>query len=588
MIKQLRKTGATLAALSLFLSPVWAQPDPNKVLRVSFPVAETGFDPAKVHDVYSSEVLDNIFETLLTYDYLARPVKVVPGVAEAMPVVADEGKTYTYKLRKGVYFSDDPAFGGKKRELVADDVIYSTKRHMDMNNRPVWKFLFDGKIIGLNELADEQKKSNGKFNYDTKVAGLVALDKYTVQFKLKEPDYNFNYIMAQASTAIVAREVIEAAGDNTNARPVGTGPYVLSKWARGSSIELTASPSYRGKIWDSKSTAPEDQEIIKHMTGKRMPLVGKIDIRIILEDNPALLAFQAGELDYWNLRPSVADRIMNVDKLKPEFVKQGIRLQRFTEPEITYNHILWEDPVWGGPAKERIALRKAAFMAWDVDDQIKIVRKGQAVKAHYMAPPGVIGHDPNYRSPIKYDIDGANKLLDRFGYKVGADGWRTQPNGQPLSLKYTQDPTDLGRSYAELWDKGLKKIKIKMDFTPMPFAEALKKEKDCKLASHGSAWIADYPDGDNFFMLMYGPNKRESNNPCFDLPEYNKLYEQSRRLPDGPARNKLFADMQKLIDIYVPIHLHDTRIRNMLTRKQAIYKKHPVMMGHYLYVDLVK
>ncbi len=563
-----------------------AQPDPNKVLRYSFPVAETGFDPVKVHDLYSSEVINSMFENLVTYDYLASPPKLVPGVAESMPVISDGGKTYTIKIRKGVYFASDPVFGDKKRELTAEDAIYSLKRHMDLKLKPVWKFLLDGKIIGLDELSEEGKKA-GKFDYDKPIEGLKALDRYTLQIKLKVVDHNLGYILAHTPMVMVAREVIEAAGDNTNARPIGTGPYMLGKWTRGSTIELVSNPNYRGFIWDFKSDDPADQPIIAAMKGKKMPQIGKVEIKIITEDQPAMLAFKSDQLDVWNLRPSVSNQAMDGSNLNEEMRNKGVRIQSYTEPEITYHYINFLDPVFGGLGKEKIALRRAIWMAWDITQQIGIVRKGQSRPAHFMIPPGIAGHQPSYRGNVEYDPDFANKLLDRYGYKKGTDGWRTQPNGEPLVLKYTDDPTDLGRSYAELFEKGLKSVGVKMEFAPMPFAEALKKEKECKLVMRGAAWIADYPDGDNFMGLLYGPSAGESNNACFKHPEYDRIYEQSRLLPNGPERDKLYADLQRIMEVYAPWRLNDTRVRNMLISPRAIgYKKHPIYHGGYHFFDL--
>jgi ABC-type transport system substrate-binding protein len=102
-----------------------AAADPNKVLRIAFPTAETGFDPVKSADLYSATVMEAIFDRLLSYDYLARPAKLIPMAAESMPEVADDGRTYTFHLKKGVYFAPDPAFKGVKRELVAQDFIYT-------------------------------------------------------------------------------------------------------------------------------------------------------------------------------------------------------------------------------------------------------------------------------------------------------------------------------------------------------------------------------------------------------------------------------------------------------------------------------
>src|SRR5947207_12685767 len=118
-----------------------AAADPSMVLLVAFPVQETGFDPVRVSDGYSNTVNEAIFDRLLTYDYLARPAKLVPLAAEAMPEISDEGRTYLIKIRRGIYFTPDPAFKGKKRELTAEDFVYTFKRFADPKNRSPWAFM---------------------------------------------------------------------------------------------------------------------------------------------------------------------------------------------------------------------------------------------------------------------------------------------------------------------------------------------------------------------------------------------------------------------------------------------------------------
>src|SRR5256885_17237116 len=97
----------------------------EKILRVTFQVAETGFDPVKVHDYYSGTVIEAIFDPLLTYDYLARPAKLVANAAESLPEISPDGRTYVFRIRQGIHFADDPAFKGGKRELTALDYAYS-------------------------------------------------------------------------------------------------------------------------------------------------------------------------------------------------------------------------------------------------------------------------------------------------------------------------------------------------------------------------------------------------------------------------------------------------------------------------------
>src|SRR4051794_10563443 len=205
---------ALLACTSLPSAPAHAAADPNKVLRWYFPTGETGFDPCLISDLYSATVNEAIFERLLTYDYLARPAKLAPMIAESMPEVADGGRTYTFHLRKGVYFTPDPAFKGKKRELVAQDFVYSFLRFVDPANHAAYAFLVSGKFIGVDELAAAAEKT-GRFDYDAKVPGIEAVDRYTLRFRLKQPDYNFPYVAAHTSLGAVAREVIEAYGNDT-------------------------------------------------------------------------------------------------------------------------------------------------------------------------------------------------------------------------------------------------------------------------------------------------------------------------------------------------------------------------------------
>jgi len=232
MRKILRWAGA---AVILLIAASVPAADPAKVLRISFPVAETGFDPVRVSDLYSNIVNEAIFERLLTYDYLARPAKLVPMTAESLPEVTDGGRTYILHLRRGIYFAPDPAFKGQRRELTAEDYVYSFKRFADPANRAPYGFMVQGKIVGLDEQMEAAKKS-GKFDYDATIPGLVALDKYTLRFKLTSTDFLFPYTLAHVPFGAVAREVVEAYGNDVQAHPVGTGPYVLKEWRRAAKI----------------------------------------------------------------------------------------------------------------------------------------------------------------------------------------------------------------------------------------------------------------------------------------------------------------------------------------------------------------
>jgi len=566
---------------------------PTKTLRVTFPVAETGFDPARTNDYYSGTVIEAIYDRLLTYDYLARPAKLVPLAAESLPQITDNGKTYTFRIKKGIYFTPDPAFKGKRRELTAEDYAYSIKRFFDPRNRSPYAFLFEGKIVGLDELGARARKT-GRFDYEAKVPGLEVPDRHTLRIHLKEIDYGLSHILAFALSGAVAREVIEFYGEDTNAHPVGSGPYRLKQYTRSSKIVLEANPDYRVKIWDFQpGDDPLDKEIAAQMKGKRLPAIGNVEISIMEETQSRWLAFEKGDTDLEYQLWDVASTFMTADgKLRPAFLKRGIKLNRTVEPEITYTYFNMQEKIGdqpnpvGGYSLEKIALRRAIAMAYKIGDRIRILRKGQAVRAEYPIPPGIAGYDPSYKNSIPYDPRTANALLDRFGYKKGADGYRRMPDGKPLVVRYSSDQSQAARQGDELMKRSLDSIAIRLEIHKDRFPELQKLERRCRIMMRNVAWIADYPDGDNFMQLLYGPNTQQSNNACYQSPEFDKLYEKSKTVPDGPERNKLYWAMARRMEADTAWIMNDSRVRNMLMQPRVIgYKRHPALHQEWMYLD---
>jgi len=593
-MKRSTSFGAALMLSALTLPADSQAADPAKTLRVTFQVAETGFDPTRTSDYYSGMVIEAIYDRLLTYDYLARPSKLVPLAAESLPLITDNGKTYTFKIKKGIYFTPDPAFKGKKRELTAEDYAYSIKRFFDPRNRSPYAFLFEGKIVGLDEFGARARKA-GRFDYDAKVPGLEVPDRYTLRIHLKEIDYGLSHILAFDLSGAVAREVIEFYGEDANAHPVGSGPYRLKRYARSSKIVLEANPGYREKIWDFQpGDDPLDKEIAAQMRGKKLPAIGNVEISIMEETQSRWLAFEKGETDLEYQLSDVASTFMTADgKLRPAFVKRGIKLNRTVEPEITYTYFNMQEKIGdqpnpvGGYSLEKIALRRAIAMAYKIGDRIRVLRKGQAVRAEYPIPPGIAGYDPSYKNSIPYDPRTANALLDRFGYKKGADGYRSMPDGKPLVVRYSSDPSQVARQGDELMKRSLDSIAIRLEIHKDRFPELQKLERRCRIMMRNVAWNADYPDGDNFMQLLYGPHTQQNNSACYQSPEFDKLYEKSRTLPDGPERNKLYWAMARRMEADTAWIMNDSRVRNMLMQPRVIgYKRHPALHQEWMYLDL--
>jgi len=571
----------------------------RKVLRMAFRTAEAGFDPQRIDDRYSVGVCENLFESLLTYDYLARPVRLVPLVAETVPEPEEGGTRYTFRLKPGILFVDDPVFKGAKRELVAKDVEYAIKRFRDPKNRSPYAWLFEHKIEGLDEAAEQARKA-GRFDYDAKVAGLEVRDRYTISFKLVAPDFNFLYVMAMPNVVPVAREVIEFYDADTHAHPVGTGPYMLREWVRRSKIVLERNPNHRGYELDARWANPEDpwdRAAIEALRGKRLPLIDRVEIYPIDDQQPRFLAFLNHEHDLLDETPaSFIHLVLPNGKLAPNLAKQGVKVFREEQPEVTYDVFNMNDRVEGRPnpvggyTPERVALRRAMVLAHDRDSEIHVLRKGQAVAAQSPVPPGIVGYDPAFRSNAQdYDPARAKALLDLAGYvDRDGDGWREQPDGTPLVVDYKyQAGGQDGRELGELWVKCMADVGIRMQASAVQFVDLLKDKKVGKFEVSGSAWIADYPDAQNFLQLLYGPNTGQSNEASFKLAEYDRLYVRSQALPDSPARNAVYHEMIRLLLAWAPWRLGVHRIFNHLQYPWVKgYKKHPILYTNFKYLDL--
>ncbi|NEX61699.1 ABC transporter substrate-binding protein [Noviherbaspirillum galbum] len=567
----------------------FAKADPDKVIRIAFEQADNGFDMQRVSSLYSTWMSEAIYETLMIYDYLARPAKLVPQVAEDMPEITNDGRTYTFRIRKGIFFTPDPAFKDQKRELTSTDVAYTLKRIMDPKTLSPQAGSFEGKFVGMEELVKEAKAS-GKFDYDKPIAGLETPDKYTLRLNLAEPDSTMLHLLANSHSGIVAREVVEANNNDVGRHPVGTGAYMLKEYVPGSRVILVANPDYRGFTWDFKASEPGDERLVKEMKGKQMPQVGRIEVLFIEEDQSRWLAFDSGQIDLAELADHASTKVLDNGKLRPAFVEKGIKISRSLAPAITYTFFNFRDPQVGGFSLEKIALRRALAMSYRVKDEIVQVRYGQAVRAQSIIPPGVYGYDPAYRNSIPYDPDLANKLLDRFGYKKGPDGFRNHPDGKPLVLRIHSAPSTRDKAIMEIWKRSLDAIGVRAEFPVSSFADNLKAAYRCELMMWQLGGVAGIPDGMDFLDSYYGPNAgRGANRNCYQSEAYDEMFRKARILPEGPERLALYQKMVRQLEADTAITLNLWRYRNFLSQGRVLgYKKHPIMYGDWRFLDVEK
>jgi ABC-type transport system substrate-binding protein len=578
-------------------APVSASKPANgavKTLRYAFPIAETNFDPAQITDLYSRTVAAGFFDAPLEFAFLARPAKVRPNTVVAMPEVSADFTTFTFRLKPGIFFADDPAFGGKKRELVAEDYVYSIKRHYD----PRWKsgnlyILENAKILGLSELRKRLMADKKPFDYDTPVEGVRALDRYTFQVKLGAPNPRFLYNFADGSfTGALAREVVEKYVQSVGEHPVGTGPFRLAQWKRSSRMVLEKNPNYREVLYDEEAPAddPRLQAVAKEFKGRKLPLIDRVEIAVIEEQQPRWLSFVNQELDLAeNVPAEFAHVAFPNNQLAPNLAKQGIGMVRYPRSDVAVSYFGMEHPVVGGYEPHKVALRRAIAMAVDVEREIRLVRRGQAIPAQSPIAPEGWGYDPQFKSEMSsFDRARAMALLDLHGYTdKNGDGWRDQPNGQPLVLEYSSQPDQQSRQLTEQWKKNMNAIGIRIEFKIAKWPEQLKASRAGKLMMWGVAWSAGQPDADTFLALGYGPNKGQANHARFDLPAFNLLYEQQRVLPDGPERQAKMDEAKKLMIAYMPYKVHVHRIFTDLNQPWVLgYHRNIFVREFWKYVDV--
>lgn len=600
---KVNKIYATLVALTIAAVSASATDKPaapEKVMRYAFRVAETGFDPAKVSDIYSRTVTEAIFEGLYGYDFLARPAVVKPLVADGMPVITNDYKTYTVKIQKGILFADDPAFcdaqgkNCKKREVTAQDFVYSYKRLYDPKNKsPVFSDLEEARLLGMDVLRKAAEKPGAKFDYDTEVEGLRALDRYTVQFKLAETRPRFIYLLADSSVfGAVAREVIEKYGDKTMEHPVGTGPYKLDKWTRSSSMSFVKNPNYREVYYDEKPgpNDPEAEAVAKLMKGRRIPMLDRIEVSIIEEEQPRYLAFLGKEHDFYErMNATFAYQAIPNNKLAPNLVKQGITMTRTAAPDITVSYFSMSNPIVGGYTADKVALRRAISLGFNGEEEIRLPFRNQATMAQGPIQPLTYGYDDKFKSEMsEYSPAKAMALLDLYGYKdKDGDGWRDLPDGKPLVIEYATQPDGFSRERIEIWKKSMDAIGIKMVFKSSKWPENLKMARADKLMMWGLAYSASAPDGDGALGLGYGPAKGQSNLSGFDLPEFNKLYMKQQLLPDGPERLALMQQAVKLMVAYMPVKVVSHRTMTDMSHPWFEgYVRRSIARGFWKYVDV--
>ena len=533
---------ALLSGLMLFTSCTKKVDTSEKVLNLAVTAEVKGMDPIYANDKYSSNEIARIYEGLLEYHYLKRPYTLDPNLAESLPVVSADGLTYTFKIRKGVKFQDDAAFdGGKGRELVAEDFVYSIKRLADPKLQGLGWWLLEGKIKGLNEWREKNSEKD-VVDYSEVIEGLKATDSHTLVFKLNKPFPQFLYSLAMPFTFVVSKEVVTKYGDNFLNHPVGTGPFML----KGGEFKQTSkrltyvkNPTFRKKAFPVE--ASEEFKPMLSDAGKDLPLLDKVVVNIIRESQPRMLQFKKGKVDYNSVDKDNFDSMIVAGKsLSKELLDKGINLEVSPSLDVTYTAYNHDMKLF-----QNTNLRRALALAYDVEEMNKLFNNGTALPAQSVIPPGIAGYMKNYKSPYRSkNLKLAKELLAKAGYKDG--------KGLP-EITYDCPSASTSRQIGELIKKQLAEIGVNIKVQQNTWPELQKKITKRQVMLYGIAWGADYPDAENFLQLLYGPNKAPgANGSGYDNPEFNTLFKKAAVMQDSPERTALYEKLNRIAAEEVP------------------------------------
>lgn len=584
----------TILLVLLMLGGCGQAPDsqsgkPAKIYRHAMDGAPGSLDPAQAASIYANFIVVNLYDTLYRYKYLARPYQLQPNLAAAMPEISEDGLRLTIRIKKAVYFIDDPAFEGAiGREIKAHDFVYSIKRHFDPDTRAQGAWLWQNKIEGL----DLWKKEGS--DYDKEVSGLRALDDYTVQITLLRPFPQLVHTLTQGYAAIVPREAVEKYGRMFASHPVGSGPFRLASRDSVRAV-LKKNPGFRQEPFDLSDEgfdpAIHTNSGLPTLQGKIPPFVDQLEFEFIKETAARWNAFSAGEVHFIKVPVSQFDHLLsqrNPPTLKPEF-NQLYQFASSQEAGFIYTNFNMGDERIGyhpDPEQQRRnhALRCAMVKAfdWKTNNDTFFYNIGRVFPG--IIPPTVPEYDiDGDASYIQRDLPGARALMKANGWNE--DTLPTLEYGFPNSVTERQ-AFEQFRNF--MMDAGYPASKIR----PMIFAtygDFQRAYSLGKVTLINSSWTMDYPDAENLMQLYYGPNAAPgSNSANYNNPRYNQLYESTVAMNESPERTLIYREMnQLLMDDCVGI-TGISRTLLFLWNKKIIMKPDRSFVGGYFmrFVDM--
>lgn len=532
------------------------------VRYAALPDEPRSLDPQFAYEETSWIVTEPIIEHLLDYHPMKTdPYELMPCLLESLPehtANPDGTQTYLCKLKRGIFFHDDPCFpDGKGRELVATDALFAWQRIADPKVEcPVQTALAEY-VDGLTEATEAAKNNGGVFDYSRPIRGIEIIDSHTFKIRLRKPYPQLLYWMAMPFTSPMPHEWTAYYDGKSHPdgpsgkpvvrplhawKPVGTGPFIFREYTPGQRVRMERNPRYITTRFPEGGWAPEKEALNRPLAGKPLPLVDEVNMTIFRETLPVFLLARQGYLDGMAVSKDAFNSVVTASQqLTPRYRARGMTMEKDVEPSSFWHLFNLQDPILGSNVK----LRQALSCAFDPQGLIDIFYNGVAPVSQQLIPPGIFGHQNHFKNPYGPNLEKGKRLLAEAGYPNGRDA-----NGR--QLEFTLDVTATGateRQMAEYEQREYEQLGIKIRVIENTFPRLLEKEDQGNFQIVGTGWQADYPDPENFFFLFYSKNipPAGKNVSRYSNPEFDRLFEKMSTMENSPERFEIVKQMSDLL-----------------------------------------
>ena len=560
-----------------------------KVLSVARTAPFDSLDPQRQFDISSNDIVSMTYNTLLRYSYLERPYKLQPDLLEQMPQLSPDQLTYTFTLKKGIRFHDNACFpGGKGRELNSDDVLFSLRRYADARiNTKSW-FAMEGAVAGLDAYRAASAKAAAEADLSmADIEGLKRIDSQRFSIRLVKPNLLFLYALALSPTAVVAPEAVRHHQDRLSVNPVGTGPFMLANAERKGVLRLLKNPNYHGVYPAAGAPGDAERGLLKD-AGRKLPLVDVVEMPLVEEAQPAMLRFLNGEFDRQALdRANFVKMAKLVKEIGKDGAKSGAlrlneeyatRYDLHVTPSLSvfYFAINMKDPLLGGNKK----LRRALAHLVDTPGEIDVLLNGRGHAAQSVVPLDLPGSERETGARWRgHDLAAAKRLLAEAGY----------PNGKglpPLTITH-QNTNSAAHDRSDFLRARFAQAGVVLKSQYMDYPTFVKTTEGSNFQIADYAWNADYPDAEDFYQLLYSKNVAPGPNiGSFASAAYDKAYEASRHMADGPQRLAHFRAMDAVLLDEAPLLLNYSPLRVSITQKWLRNFKRNLMQPEFEFMDV--